>query len=272
MSRRKFVVEGQNVDGKKIFLRMPYHHIRQAYDPLYDDDADYNTNAKSYYDYLARFNKHMKLMTDMINRAMRRNLTVKGSKAIKFIKVGDWIDNGKCGEHDDVINLEIDLIVSKQKRKVLFENLKLKEYELSNAITVLEDGVYSPDYLPVLEQQAKEIADIHNDIKNINKAIDNINNEIKDIKKNITTINKNITNMQDNTKVLQDALQKLINNLHSAGHITTNEINNFEFVGDRKFAMGNINAFGGAMYGGRFIRTNKATTNAKNEGDIASGV
>lgn len=36
-------------------------------EPFYTDEADYNTNAKSYYDYLARYNKFTSDMVDFIN-------------------------------------------------------------------------------------------------------------------------------------------------------------------------------------------------------------
>jgi hypothetical protein len=36
-------------------------------EPFYDDIADYNTNAKSYYDYLARFNGFLHDLVDFIN-------------------------------------------------------------------------------------------------------------------------------------------------------------------------------------------------------------
>lgn len=35
--------------------------------PFYTDEADYNTNAKSYYDYLARFNGFLHHLVDFIN-------------------------------------------------------------------------------------------------------------------------------------------------------------------------------------------------------------
>lgn len=36
-------------------------------EPFYTDEADYNTNAKSYYDYLARFNGFLHNLVDFIN-------------------------------------------------------------------------------------------------------------------------------------------------------------------------------------------------------------
>lgn len=35
--------------------------------PFYSDEADYNTNAPSYYDYLSKVNRHLGLITDFVN-------------------------------------------------------------------------------------------------------------------------------------------------------------------------------------------------------------
>lgn len=37
------------------------------YEPFYSDNADYNTNAKSYYDYLARYNGFMSTLVEFVN-------------------------------------------------------------------------------------------------------------------------------------------------------------------------------------------------------------
>lgn len=202
MVSKRFVVEGTNVDGKKIYLRMPYHHIRQQYDPLYDDDADYNTNAKSYYDYLSRFNKHIRAITDMVNRAMRRNIEVEDTNSIDLTKIGDWIDNGNCGNHDDVIKLKADLILSKQKLKYNLNLLKEREYDLKNAIKILNDGVYAPDYDDVLKDVASEINNLKSEIDKIKKDIESIKEEIRKI---IERIEKIETMIKDLNKKL-DAL------------------------------------------------------------------
>jgi chromosome segregation ATPase len=51
----------------KYYLRHPSFKYRRTYEPWYDENRDYNTNAKSYYDYLARFNAYLREMTETIN-------------------------------------------------------------------------------------------------------------------------------------------------------------------------------------------------------------
>ena len=38
------------------------------YEPWYNDNVDFNTNSKSYYDYLARWNQYIKLLTETVNQ------------------------------------------------------------------------------------------------------------------------------------------------------------------------------------------------------------
>ena len=61
--------------------RFPYYEEAYQYpryrrgvyrEPFYDDIADYNTNAKSYDDYLARFNGFLHDMVDFINDLAKR--------------------------------------------------------------------------------------------------------------------------------------------------------------------------------------------------------
>ena len=51
-----------------------YPYFNGSYEPWYDDRKDYNTNAPSYYDYLAHRNFNLKVMIDFINKLARRNL------------------------------------------------------------------------------------------------------------------------------------------------------------------------------------------------------
>ena len=43
------------------------HQRGLTFKPFYDDTSDYNTNAKSYYDYLARFNGFLSTLVDFVN-------------------------------------------------------------------------------------------------------------------------------------------------------------------------------------------------------------
>lgn len=219
--------------------RNAYHSRRSSYEPWYDDKADYNTNAKSYYDYLARFNGYLFKLTDFVNRLSRRNITVEDSTSIDFTKKGDWIDNGDdCHTYNDVIKLTGVVIISKMIDSI--DIGKLKNISVPNGSKIVSDGVWSPDYKNALNaiQHENELQDV----------------EINNIKKDIT----NITN----------TLQKVIDNLYNSGAITTNNIFNFDFNPGRNIATGNINIYGEIADGSQAIITHKGQAN----GDVASGL
>lgn len=220
----------------KYFFRFPvmFRDV-DSYLPWYDEYSDYNTNAKSYYDYLARWNKAMAVYYEFINRLLRRNLEVEDTDSISFSKIGDWIDNGECepDNFDDIIKLLARVRISTQTETREMENLKTKNFNISNGTKVKNDGVWSPDYLPILKAIDSEIGDLWEENNN-----------------------------------LKDALQKIVDNLFKSGAITNNNIFEFEFKNGRDIATGNINLFGGVSDGNSFIRT----TDGEEENDITAGI
>lgn len=224
--------EGNQITGKEPDIFRPHHHRHHhGYEPFYDNSADYNTNAKSYYDFLARWKMAQKTIVNSINRLLRRNLKVSDTESVNFVKKGDWIDNGDCCNYDDIIELKANVIISKQIVPYTFVHLQIKQFEIPNGTSIKSDGVWSPDYLSVLQQIDKEIGD---------------NNE------NIT----NITN----------AMQKIIDNLYQSGAITNNTFN-FDFNAGRNFATGNINLYGQKGGSEHFIKTRNNVGNY----DITAG-
>ena len=226
---------------------------RRYYKPWYDTQADYNTNAKSYYDYLARYNHFLGIVNDYLNRLLNRDLLVKDTKTIDLTKLGDWLDNGGCSpdNYDDEITIEADVKVSK-------ETESYKDKVLPNAIKVKDDGLYSRDYTQILD-------DIFDLLDQIQEKIDQILNKLSELDSKIQNLETRINNKIDK---VSDALQKLIDNLYKSGAITSNDINNFEFKPGRNIATGNINLFGGTPDGNSFIRTSKD----KEENDITAGI
>ena len=57
---------------------------KRHYRPWFDPDADYNTNAKSYYDYLAYRVKQLDYMIDAINDLLRRDINTKDTDTVKL--------------------------------------------------------------------------------------------------------------------------------------------------------------------------------------------
>lgn len=148
------------------------------YQPWYDDRRDYNTNAPSYYDYLA----HQKFLSneaiELINRNARRNFYVTDTNSIDLTKKGDWVDNenpctGKDWQptvreryyYDDIVEIIADLKVSSQKVDVSIAGMT---QTCPNVLRVLTDGAYVPDY-------ASFIADLRNRVSSAETEINRIN-------------------------------------------------------------------------------------------------
>ena len=149
------------------------------YQPWYDDRRDYNTNAPSYYDYLA----HQKFLSneaiDLINRNARRNFYVTDTNSIDLTKKGDWVDNeNPCTSkdwqpslreryyYDDIVEIVADLKVSTQKLDITIAGMT---QTCPNVLRVLTDGAYVPDY-------SAFIADLRNRLSSTETEINRLNN------------------------------------------------------------------------------------------------
>lgn len=118
----------------------------KPYQPWYDDERDYNTNAPTYYDYLANSTNLEKVQTEAINELLVRDVNFQDSDEIHVDKLTDWHsdDNAQHGE----ITFKAHVITSPSSTTQTIDGT---DYVASNAITVLHDGIYSPDYKKVLE-------------------------------------------------------------------------------------------------------------------------
>lgn len=207
---------------------------RMHYEPWYDDKADYNTNAKSYYDYLARFSYLVRLLVDYINRLLNRDVKVKDTTTIDMTREGHWIGkeewNGNDYTNDEIISA--DVIFSKKHKSKDYPNITGSHFDVPNGS---EDfgSVWSPDYTHVLEG-----------------------------------INADMGIIKDHLKRLDKRWDKLLANLAKSGAITTPDKDGFDFAPDRSIASGNINVFGGTPDGSSYIRTNAGQT----ENDITAGI
>lgn len=245
-------------------LKTPFS-LEGHWQPWYDDRRDYNTNAPTYYDYLSNFNKLYKDIVELLNRVARRNISVEDANCINLTKIHDWIDEGDaCHTYHDVITLKADVILSNYQKVLNFDG---GEYRLNNLISCLSDGLYSPDYLQLLEHLKdklnKEIANrIEADNNLRNELTQYIDNKISEVNNTINGINTNLTNRLNQ---LQNALQKIVTNLYEGGNATSSDINNFNI--NNKIAAGNINLYGGTTDGTSLIRTHKGQA----ENDVTIG-
>lgn len=206
------------------------------FQPWYDDRRDYNTNAPSYYDYLA----HQKFLSneaiDLINRNARRNFYVTDTNSIDLTKKGDWVDNenpcnGKDWQptqreryyYDDIVEIVADLKVSTQKVDVTISGMT---QTCPNVLRVLSDGAFVPDYTGFIADLRNRLSSAENEITRLNNrtytqtetntfkplitgAINNGQtlNFKGDVKKSAQTTQKRATMLTVNlTKTIQQAM------------------------------------------------------------------
>lgn len=145
-------------------------HLHHVASPIYNNRADYNTDSKSYYDYLARQNEFFtSTLVPQVNRLLRRDLTLTETKSIKPLKTGSWTGkpcscqstggqhmmNCDCYCYDDVIDLQENVKLSPLTKP--FTHTGSPDRTLDNAISIegtdakdLNSGIWSPDYSGVI--------------------------------------------------------------------------------------------------------------------------
>lgn len=159
--------------------------------PWYDDRKDYNTNAPSYYDYLARFNYFLRVITDFINRLARRNINVKDTLTVDLTKTGDWTSQ-------DSIEIKADVNVSTNTNQ-----------SYPNAIKVLTDGLYVSDFTNDISKLKQKDIDLQYQINNLNNNYSTILNEITKLKEKDTDLQNQITNIKTSISNISKMIESL---------------------------------------------------------------
>lgn len=193
---------------------------KRHFRPWYDDDADYNTNAKSYYDYLGFRIAQLDAIIDAINKLIKRNIKTNQTNTVDLQKLGDWSSN-------DIITLLANVKVS---------------HETLNAIEIRDDGLFVKNLKPLIDDLQRQVNDIKEELITIKNDIQNIKNELA-----------------KHDRVIRKIVQSLINN-GSWSTPQGQDILDGDFVSGHGIASGNINFFGGTQDGGHYIRTNGGHT------------
>lgn len=121
---------------------------KRHFRPWYDDDADYNTNAKSYYDYLGFRIAQLDAIIDAINKLIKRDIKTNQTNTVDLQKLGDWSTG-------DIITLLANVKVSR---------------ETLNAIETRDDGLFVKDLKPLINDLQRQV----NEIKNIQAKHDRV--------------------------------------------------------------------------------------------------
>lgn len=112
---------------------------KRHFRPWYDDDTDYNTNAKSYYDYIAYRTRQLDHIIDAINKGLSRGLQVASTNTVNLEKLGEWLNK------DDIETLKAYVKISARGQ---------------NATKALDDGIYSKDLSPELDALKRQVRQI----------------------------------------------------------------------------------------------------------------
>lgn len=121
---------------------------KRHFRPWYDDDADYNTNAKSYYDYLGFRIAQLDAIIDAINKLINRNIKTNQTNTVDLQKLGDW-------SSDEIITLLANVKVSR---------------DTLNAIETRDDGLFVKDLKPLINDLQRQV----NEIKNLQAKHDRV--------------------------------------------------------------------------------------------------
>lgn len=242
--------------------------LENHYQPWYDDRRDFNTNAPSYYDYLANTNRYLDKLTWLTNRVARRNINVQSTNAIHYTKEFDWIDENKergINWHD-VINLKCELVLSKLVKRLQYQQLdgQYKYLESPNSLIIENDGLYNPDVTNYLIELNKDVIALNTKIDNlkadilravdektkeferrINEKINNIrvpeqNQQVNETKVNELIDNK-LTEIKPKVDNINRAVEKIVFNLNTSGATDGTELATFNLVSN--IAHGNINIY-----------------------------
>lgn len=210
-----------NFDENKPYLA-PHNpfSLEAHWQPWYDDRRDYNTNAPSYYEYLANFNKLTKEITTLLNRVAARNVTTEDTNTIVMTKLNDWIMNDDKS-YSDVITLKSNVKLSRYVDEHDFDN---RQFDLNNAITEKSDGLYAKDFTPLIEHTNTKI---DTETKNRTQKDDEINSRITT---EIRNVNDRLTNaFSDTTPNPQEVVDARL----GLNNATYNSIGDAIRVGDR---------------------------------------
>lgn len=162
----------------------------KPYQPWYDDERDYNTNAPSYYDYLANSVNLEKVQTNAINELLVRDVDFLDSDEIHVDKITDWHNDDP--NHQNKTSFKAHVITSPKTLTYRLDNV---DYQASNALKVLDSGLYTPDFSQVISQQTARLNETSTTAKraetkadNAQKGVDTINSELPSIKTNISSL------------------------------------------------------------------------------------
>lgn len=195
------------------FLKDLYPNIRafkKSYLPVYNDLVDYNTNAQSYYDYLANLIPVIDIIISFVNELMKRDVNVEDTDTINLTKLKSWINCfSKCKNRE--LNTEILF-----KADVIFSEKTIDYTTLRNGVQTLNNatynnvGVFTPNFKKILDLFDR---DIDNNLKKILNNIEDIKNHYNEFKLFKQNIEKEISNIKSRLNNIENSITQILESI-----------------------------------------------------------
>nr|DAM41238.1 MAG TPA: tail fiber protein [Caudoviricetes sp.] len=112
---------------------------QKSYLPFYNTRLDYNTNASSYFDYLAQYNNILRELANHINRLMAQSLDLEDTKTIEYKNTGNHLGTiERFGDYTDNMKIRSNVKISSSP---------------NNIIKIYNDGLYVEDSKKYIDEQ-----------------------------------------------------------------------------------------------------------------------
>lgn len=189
--------------------------------PSFNYNADYQTNAPSYFDYLGNLNKIFTVIINSINKQIdytnaiaNKDIKVEDTDTIKLIMEGNF-------KVDNQILLKGRLKLSNFSETRTYKN---RTFDITNAFIQKEDGLYIRDYTEVIAYLSSLIEENEKIIKNLTREQNRLSTiqdtqadtieRLEDFRTSeFTKAMQSIISYQNKNTALVDSIQKRVADL-----------------------------------------------------------
>lgn len=168
---------------------------KRHFRPWYDDNADYNTNAKSYYDYLGFRIRQLDYIVWAINSLMRRDVQVQDTTTVDMSRDGDWLKGDDVETVSAVVKLSEDFL---------------------NALEVHENGLYVKDLEPEIDKIRQDLAEFK---EATNRRLNDDESQLNRLRQDLQNVRDGLDGLRREIKNLQSQIQSILDRLN--GHYKT---------------------------------------------------
>ena len=168
---------------------------KRHFRPWYDDNADYNTNAKSYYDYLGFRIRQLDYIVWAINSLMRRDVQVQDTTTVDMSRDGDWLKGDDVETVSAVVKLSEDFL---------------------NALEVHENGLYVKDLEPEIDKIRQDLAEFK---EATNRRLNDDESQLNRLRQDLQNVRYGLDGLRREIKNLQSQIQSILDRLN--GHYKT---------------------------------------------------